>query len=117
MPDDVEPLGPEDDKLVTLARATRARTSAAEAAAVRDGTGRTYAAGAVTLPSLTLTALQAAVAVAVASGATSLEAAAVVGDPADGDEASLAAVRDLAGFGILVVLAGVDGTVKGTVRS
>ena len=42
----------EDQKLVTLARATRARTNAAEGAAVRDTDGRTYAAATVALPSL-----------------------------------------------------------------
>jgi hypothetical protein len=89
-------LDPEDAKIVTLARASRARTGAAEGAAVRDTDGRTYAAATVALPSLTLTALQAAVAAAVSSGAPGLEAAAVV-TVADGvDAASLAAVRDLA---------------------
>jgi hypothetical protein len=89
-------LDPEDAKIVTLARAARARTGAAEGAAVRDTDGRTYAAVTVALPSLALTALQAAVAAAVSSGAPALEAAAVV-TAADGvDDASLAAVRDLA---------------------
>ena len=45
-------LSAEDAKLVTLARATRARTGAAEGAAVRDLDGRTYAAATVALPSL-----------------------------------------------------------------
>ena len=58
----------EDAKLVTLARATRARTGAAEGAAVRDLDGRTYAAATVGLPSLQLSALQVCVAMAVASG-------------------------------------------------
>ena len=40
-------LTAEDAKLVTLARATRARTGAAEGAAVRDLDGRTYAAATV----------------------------------------------------------------------
>ena len=51
-----DPLDPEDAKIVTLARAARARTGAAEGAAVRDTEGRTYAAVTVTLPSLMLTA-------------------------------------------------------------
>ena len=46
---------------------------------MRDTDGRTYAACTVALPSLSLTALQAAVAAAVAAGAPGLEAAAVVG--------------------------------------
>ena len=73
-------MDPEDEKLVTLARATRARTGAAEGAAVRDDMGRTYTAATVALRSLSLSALQAAVAAAVASGAQQLEAAAVVTD-------------------------------------
>jgi cytidine deaminase len=68
----------EDQKLITLARASRARAEAAEGAAVRDETGRTYAAATVALPSLNVTALQLAVAMAASSGATKLEAAAVV---------------------------------------
>jgi hypothetical protein len=88
-------LDPEDAKIVTLARSARARTGAAEGAAVRDTDGRTYAAGSVALPSLSLTALQAAVAAAVSSGAPGLEAAAVVTAADALDAASLAAVRDL----------------------
>jgi hypothetical protein len=88
-------LDPEDAKIVTLARSSRARTGAPEGAAVRDTDGRTYAAGTVALPSLTLTALQAAVAAAVSSGAPGLEAAAVVTGAEGVDPASLAAVRDL----------------------
>jgi hypothetical protein len=85
---------PEDAKIVTLARS--ARTGAAEGAAVRDTDGRTYAAATVVLPSLTLTALQAAVTAAVSSGAPGLEAAAVVTASDALDAASLAAVGDLA---------------------
>ncbi len=58
-------LSPEDAKLVTLARASRARTGAAEGAAVRDLDGRTYAASTVALDSLQLAALDLAVAMAV----------------------------------------------------
>jgi hypothetical protein len=68
--------GPEDVKIITLARAARARVAAAEGAAVRDETGRTYAAAAVKLPSLQLSALHLAVAMAGSRGAASLEAAA-----------------------------------------
>ena len=50
----------------------------------------------VALPSLSLTALQAAVAAAVSSGAPGLEAAAVVTSADRVDDASLAAVHDLA---------------------
>ncbi|MFI9813645.1 cytidine deaminase [Saccharothrix variisporea] len=88
-------LDPEDQKIITLARSARARTGAAEGAAVRDTDGRTYAATTVALPSLQLTALQAAVAAAVSSGAEGLEAAAVVTGASSVDEASVSAVRDL----------------------
>jgi hypothetical protein len=78
-------LDPEDAKLVTLARSARARTGAAEGASVRDDIGRTYAAATVDLTALHLTALQAAVAAAVSSGSTTIDAACVVraGDSAD----------------------------------
>ena len=88
-------LDSEDAKLVTLARSTRARTGAAEGAAVRDDIGRTYAAATVALPSLSLTALQAAVAAAVASGVQRLEAAAVVTESDTLDAASAAVIADL----------------------
>nr|WP_310270456.1 cytidine deaminase [Haloactinomyces albus] len=88
-------LDPEDAKIVTLARSARARVGAAEGAAVRDTDGRTYAACTVSLSSLRLTALQAAVANAVASGAEGLEAAAVVTDATEVDADSVAVVRDL----------------------
>ena len=106
-----EALDPEDAKLVTLARATRARTGAAEGAAVRDGDGRTYAAATVSLPSLRLTALQAAVATAVASGAGTLEAAAVVTDSESADTAGISAVHDLAPTAP-VISARLDGTAR-----
>lgn len=111
------PENPEDRKLLTLARSARARNAVPEGAAVRDETGRTYVAGTVDLPSLRLTAVQTAVAMAVASGATSLEAAAVVTaaeEPADTDRA---AVRDLGGPDTPLLLAGPDGTVRRTVTA
>ncbi|MER0242209.1 cytidine deaminase [Streptomyces sp. HSW2009] len=110
-------LGPEDQKIITLARSTRARNGVLEGAAVRDETGRTYVAGTVALPSLQLSALQTAVAMAVASGATSLEAAAVVSEASAVAEADLAAVRDLGGPQTPVILAGPDGTPRATVAA
>jgi len=107
-------LDPEDAKIVTLARSTRARTGAAEGAAVRDTDGRTYAAGGVELASLRLTALQAAVAAAVSSGAPGLEAAAVVTEAGLVDPDSLAAVRDL-GPGAPVLLADPSGALVATI--
>jgi len=96
MPDSTpSTLVAEDVKLVTLARAARARIAAIEGAAVRDEDGRTYAAATVTLPSLTVSALQLAVANAVSAGATGLEAAAVVTEASTMDGLGLAAVRDL----------------------
>ncbi|WP_216217279.1 cytidine deaminase [Amycolatopsis aidingensis] len=89
-------MDPEDEKLVTLARSARARNQAAEGAAVRDTDGRTYAATTVRLRSFALTALQAAVAAAVSSGAENLEAAAIVTDEPLFDQASVHAVRDIA---------------------
>ena len=89
-------LSAEDTKLVTLARGARARVGAAEGASVRDQDGRTYAAASVILPSMSITALQLAVASAVAAGATRLEAAAVVTEASTLDGAGHAAVRDLA---------------------
>jgi hypothetical protein len=86
----------EDAKLVTLARATRARVGAAQGAAVRDTDGRTYAGASVTLPSLQLTALQVAVAMAVSSGAPGLEAAVVLSSGAQADPVGAMAVAELA---------------------
>lgn len=104
-------LDPEDAKLVTLARSARGRTGAPEGAAVRDTDGRTYLAATVALPSLRLTALQAAVAAAVSSGVTALEAAAVVSDADTLEPDGLAAVHDLTASAP-VHLAGSDGSVR-----
>lgn len=101
---------PEDRKILTLARATRVRTRAPEGASVRDQDGRTYAAATVTLPSFSVTALQLAVAMAVSSGATGLEAAALSTDGDGVSDVDLAAVRDLAGPGVPVLVADAQGT-------
>ncbi|OQO89606.1 hypothetical protein [Saccharomonospora piscinae] len=111
MPD----LDPEDEKIVILARSARARTQAAEGAAVRDTDGRTYAATTVELPSLRLTALQAAVAAAVSSGAEGLEAAAVVTDFPLVQGCSVQAVRDLT-ESAPILRADPAGTVQETLR-
>jgi len=107
----VEGLGEEDQKIITLARSARARTGAAEGAAVRDETGRTYMAATVDLPSLRLSALRLAVAMAVSSGATSLEAAALVSEVDAADPEDLAAVADL-GPRAPVYHAGPDGRLR-----
>jgi hypothetical protein len=101
-------LDPEDAKLITLARSARARTRAAQGAAVRDTDGRTYVAATVALPSLSLSALQVAVAMAVSSGALGLEAAVVLGEEVS-DEAGAAAVADVAPAA-KVLRAGPDGS-------
>jgi hypothetical protein len=108
-------LSPEDQKIITLARSTRARVAAPEGAAVRDETGRTYAAAAVALPSLRLSALRLAVAMAVSSGASSLEAAALVSEAAEPDPGDLAAVRDL-GPKATVFHAAPDGTLRAALQ-
>ncbi|MGW8064796.1 cytidine deaminase [Streptomyces ziwulingensis] len=108
-------LDPEDRKIVTLARSARARNGVPEGAAVRDETGRTYVAGTVALDSLKLSALRTAVAMAVASGAKSLEAAAVVTEAASVPDEDRAAVRDLGGPATPVLLAAPDGMVRRTV--
>src|SRR3954453_9745555 len=106
-------LDPEDAKLVTLARSARGRTGAPEGAAVRDTDGRTYLAASVALPSLKLSALQAAVAAAVSSGVDGLEAAAIVTAADELEAAGLAAVHDLTASAP-VLLAGPDGAVRST---
>ena len=108
---------PDDVKLVTLARSTRARTRAEEGACVRDLDGRTYAAATVALPTLRLTAVQVAVAMAVCSGARGLEAVLVLGDRSSVEPDDLSAVRDLAGAGVPVHLAAPDGTIVATLVS
>ena len=79
--------------MITLARATLARNGASQGACVRDNDGRTYAARGVELEHLTLSAIAVAVAMAVSSGATGLEAAAVAGALLGG----LRWLRDLSG--------------------
>ena len=95
-------LTTEDKKLVTLARATRARTGAAEGAAVRDSDGRTYAAATVDLASLQVSALGVCIAMAVASGSRGLEAAVVLTEEPEVATGDLAALGEFAGPGLLV---------------
>ncbi|MFB6890216.1 cytidine deaminase [Kitasatospora sp. NPDC056327] len=114
---DIVELDPEDKKIITLARSARARNGVAEGAAVRDETGRTYVAGTVALESLRLSAVRTAVAMAVASGARSLEAAAVVTEAEQPSPEDLAAVRDLGGAGTPLLLAGPDGVLRASVEA
>jgi hypothetical protein len=117
LPDLPDLSDPDDKKLATLARTTRARTHSLEGACVRDQDGRTYAGATVDLPTLHLTAVQVAVAMAVTSGARSLEAVVVLGDAAAVNEVDLAVVRDVSGEGVAVHLAAPDGTLVASVRS
>ncbi|MFT4087097.1 MAG: cytidine deaminase [Gordonia sp. (in: high G+C Gram-positive bacteria)] len=73
----------EDRKLVILARGAMGRAEARGGAAVRDGDGRTYAGATVSKSTLQLSALQVAVATALSSGATSFEAAVLIGGDVD----------------------------------
>src|SRR5690606_8097724 len=98
------PLSAEDAKLVTLARATRARVGAAEGAAVRDTDGRTYAAASVDLPSLTLSAVQVCVAMAYASGSSGLEAVVRLADTAELAARGRGVLGDFAGRDVVVHL-------------
>ncbi|QWC86777.1 cytidine deaminase [Nocardioidaceae bacterium] len=103
---------------MTLARSARARTRAAQGAAVRDLDGRTYASATVELPSFSATAAQVAVAMAVASGARGLEAVVVLddGDGGPGD-ADVAVTRDLAGDGCPVHAVTATGDLRATVTT
>jgi hypothetical protein len=101
-------LSAEDQKLVTLARATMARTGAAEGAAVRDLDGRTYAAASVSLTSLQVTALEVCVAMAISSGSRGLETVVRLGG--DG-ELDLRAVYEFAGPDVVVLLGDARGQV------
>jgi cytidine deaminase len=94
-------LSDEDAKLVVLARGAMGRAEASSGAAVRDADGRTYSAAPVDLSALQLTALQAAVAAAVSSGATGLEAAVLLGGSAD--DAGADAVRELSPGAAVIV--------------
>jgi hypothetical protein len=98
----------EDQKLVTLARATMARTGAPEGAALRDLDGRTYAAAAVSLDSLRLSALEVCVAMAISSGSTGLEAVVRLGGEGEPD---LRAVNEFAGREVIVHLGDARGQI------
>ncbi|MDP3971786.1 MAG: cytidine deaminase [Candidatus Nanopelagicales bacterium] len=99
---------PDWAKLIVLARSARARVGAREGAAVRDETGRTHTAVCVELESLVLSALQLAVANAIATGARGIEAAVVVGQ-AESDPTDEAVVREVATDAAELLLCAPDG--------
>jgi hypothetical protein len=109
-------LDPEDAKLVTLARATRARTGAMAGAALRDLDGRTYAAADVGLPSLQVSAIGVCIAMAISSGAKGAEAVVVLGLEEATDE-DLGALRDFAGAGVPVHVGDAKGSISTTSHS
>jgi cytidine deaminase len=107
---------PEDAKLLVLARAHRARAGSSTGAAVRDSDGRTYSAAEIDLPSLRLSAVQLAVAVAATSGVTGLEAVVVVG----ADEVARSdqdVVREFAGDGVPIFLTRSSGDLVDTLTT
>ncbi len=107
----------EDAKLVTLARSVRARTRAAEGAAVRDRDGRTYAGATVELASLRVSALGVCVAMAASSGSRGLEAAVVLTEAVALSDDDLAVVREFAGPGVPVHRGDPRGAVVETTES
>jgi hypothetical protein len=105
-----EALDAEDAKLVTLARGARERIRADHGAALRDETGRTYAAADAELPSMALSAIQVAAAQAWISGARGLEAAVVI--TANPDSVPDAApLIDIGGIDVPVIVCTPDGAV------
>ena len=107
--------GPEDVKIINLARSALARTSARQGACVRDTDGRSYAAASVALQHLNLSAIQVAVAMAVSSGAPGVEAVALAGED-DPSEQDLALLRELPGTDLVVWSADVRGAVRSAVE-
>ena len=82
---------PEDLKLVTLAKATMARSNSKSAAALRDNTGRTYVAVPVKSGDFEIDSLLAVLVVAKASGITGIEAIVIAG--AGAAASSIAIIR------------------------
>lgn len=106
-------LDPEDAKLVTLARGARERIRADHGAAVRDDTGRTFAAADAVMPSVRLSAIEIATAQAWISGARGLEAAVIVATDPDRIPPTRV-LADLGGVGVPVIVCSIDGTVVRT---
>ena len=109
------PEDPEDLKLITLARAAQARSQGPQGACLRDTDGRAYAAASVHLEHLRLSAVAVAVATAVSSGASGLEAVAFVGEQAPNTK-DLEILRDIAVDGAVVWWADCAGTVQSMIE-
>ena len=107
-------LSAEDNKLVVLARATKARTGAREGAAVRDLDGRTYASATLSLASLEVSAVAGCLSMAASSGAKGLEAVVLLGSEElnDGDRAAL---TEFAGVGVPIYLGSASGAIGSSV--
>lgn len=110
-------LPPEDDKLVVLARAARARTAAPEGAALRDLDGRTYAGATVDLPSLQVSAVGVVVAMAAAGGAKGAEAVVVLTEADEVADTDLAIIRDFAGSEVVVHRGTPSGRIEATTHT
>lgn len=109
-------LTAEDAKLVVLARATKARTGAAEGAALRDQDGRTYASATLSLASLQVSALAGCLAMAASSGAKGVEAVVVLG-ATELSAADREALTEFAGADVPVHLGGASGAISATVTT
>jgi hypothetical protein len=109
------PDDPEDLKLITLARAALGRTGALQGACVRDTDGRAYAGTSVQLDHLRLSAIGVAVAMAVSSGATGVEAAAFLSKEQPTAE-DLEILRDLAVDDAVIWWVDHRGTVQAMIR-
>lgn len=101
-------------KLIALARSARMRVATHSGAAVRDETGRTHAAVEVDRQSLVLSAIQLAVANALATGARGIEAAVVVGVDEPGP-ADLALLGEVALDQVELFICGIDGIPAGSI--
>ncbi|MDA3021896.1 MAG: cytidine deaminase [Actinomycetota bacterium] len=97
----------EDAKLVVLAKGAAARIGASEGAAVRDVMGRSYSGASVSSGEFHLSAIELAVAQALAAGAKGLELAVVVG----AEQVDLELLRSVAGSGVPVLHCLVSGEI------
>lgn len=100
---------PENAKLLSLARAVRARVGGREGGALRDETGRTHAATNVELCALSMSALELAAANAAATGAQEVRAAVLVAAAPAVTASALALLAELAAPGAVLAVCDQDG--------